>query len=142
MTQESEFLIFSRNILVIISKETNKPSDNDNTRIDLLISSHRVSRKLDVDGDLIAISMRHDKAVGDLDVALNVRTEQSTNHTCHLLVTSLVRVDDREEHSRVDFNIDWQAHLCFFFFFFLLCTCRYKNKTAMLVSINKKQILY
>lgn len=58
-----------------MSKETHKPSDNDNSRIDLLISSHRVSGKLDIDGDLIAISMRHDKAVGDLDVALNVRTE-------------------------------------------------------------------
>ena len=118
-----------------MGKETNKPSDNDNTRIDLLISGHRVSGKLDIDRDLIAISMRHDKAVGDLDVALNVRTEQSTNNACHLLVTSLVRVDDREEHSRVDFNIDWQAHLCFFFF--LLCTCRYKNKTTILVSKNR-----
>ena len=55
---------------------------------------------------LIAISMRYNKAVRDLNVALDVCAEKGANHTSHFLITTLVGVDDREENCRVNFYVN------------------------------------
>ena len=57
--------------------------------------------------NLVGISMRHNKAIGDLDVALDVGAQQGAHDPGHLLIPALVVVDHREQDGRVDLHIDW-----------------------------------
>ena len=62
----------------------------------------------------VAFAMWHDEGIGDLNASLDIGAQQSAHHTCRLLRSTLVRVDDGEQDGRMDFDFDWEcgAHFC------------------------------